>query len=76
MGRSVEAVEAAMAAYEKDPLAFGRSAGAEPVDTAHLEAVAGFQDNEGPMFERPAGAGVKGRFKYGPGGKAAAFGGS
>ena len=54
-----------------DPARYGCGA-AEPADASHLERVAGFQDDDGPAFERPAG--VKARFKYAPGGKAAAFG--
>ena len=61
--RDAISVEAAMAEYERDPRNYGRRhvAGAKPVDTSHLDLVAGFQDNDGPMMERPAD--VVARFK-------------
>ena len=42
-----------MRAYEKDPRAFGRTTAAAP-STEHLDLVGGFQDDGGPMMERPA----------------------
>ena len=53
VSRSVAGVEAAMGAYERDPRAFGRTTAAAP-STDHLDLVGGFQDDGGPMMERPA----------------------
>ncbi|KAH8043853.1 quercetin 2,3-dioxygenase [Aureococcus anophagefferens] len=52
---------AAMAEYERDPGARPRVARRGAVDTSHLDLVGGFQDNGGPMLERPDG--VVARFK-------------
>ena len=61
--RDANSVEAAMAEYERDPRSYGRAAAGatRAVDTSHLELVGGFQDNGGPMLERPDG--VVARFK-------------
>ena len=61
VGRSIAGVEAAMAGYECDPRAFGRTTATAP-STDHLDLVGGFQDDNGPMMERPAGAVA--RFRY------------
>ena len=61
VSRSVDGVEASMSAYEKDPRAFGRTTAVAP-STDHLDLVGGFQDDDGPMEERPAG--VVARFTY------------
>ena len=53
VSRSVAGVEAAMSEYERDPRAFGRTTAAAP-STDHLNLVGGFQDDDGPMMERPA----------------------
>ena len=53
VSRSVAGVEAAMSAYERDPRAFGRTTTVAP-STDHLDLVGGFQDDGGPMMERPA----------------------
>ena len=53
VSRSVAGVEAAMSAYERDPRAFGRTTAVAP-STDHLDLVGGFQDDDGPMMERPA----------------------
>ena len=53
VSRSVAGVEAAMSEYERDPRAFGRTTAAAP-STDHLGLVGGFQDDDGPMMERPA----------------------
>ena len=54
VSRSVAGVEAAMSEYERDPRAFGRTTAVAP-STDHLD-LGGFQDDDGPMEERPAGA--------------------
>jgi len=59
VSRSVAGVEAAMGAYERDPRAFGRTTADDEVvmaapSTDHLGLVGGFQDEDGPMMERPA----------------------
>ncbi|KAH8047070.1 quercetin 2,3-dioxygenase [Aureococcus anophagefferens] len=61
--RDAAGVEAAMAEYERDPRHYGRAAAGatRAVDTSHLDLVGGFQDNGGPMLERPDG--VVARFK-------------
>ena len=61
VSRSVAGVEAMMSEYERDPRAFGRTTAAAP-STEHLDLVGGFQDDGGPMEERPAG--VVARFTY------------
>ena len=61
VSRSVAGVEAAMSEYERDPRAFGRTTAVAP-STEHLDLVGGFQDDDGPMMERPAG--VVARFTY------------
>ena len=61
VARTVKGVEAAMADYEQDPRAFDRTTTAAP-STDHLDLVGGFQDDNGPMMERPAGAVA--RFRY------------
>ena len=61
VSRSVAGVEAAMSEYERDPRAFGRTTAVAP-STDHLDLVGGFQDDDGPMEERPAG--VVARFTY------------
>ena len=53
VSRSVAGVEAMMSEYERDPRAFGRTTAAAP-STDHLDLVGGFQDDDGPMMERPA----------------------
>ena len=53
VSRSVAGVEAAMSEYERDPRAFGRTTAVAP-STDHLDLVGGFQDDDGPMMERPA----------------------
>lgn len=59
--RTADLVEAAMAEYERDPIGYGRAAAASTVDTSHLKLVPGFQDDDGPSLERPAG--VVARFR-------------
>jgi len=62
--RTIEQVEAAMAEYEADPTAYGRSSAASAAKDVAFDAykmVGGFQDNEGEMFERPEG-GAPARF--------------
>ena len=53
VSRTVAGVEAAMSEYKRDPRAFGRTTAAAQ-STDHLDLVGGFQDDEGPMMERPA----------------------